>query len=157
MSDCGRYAKKSPQKNYSCMRKGVGVGSHIKLPQGYTPRDESENKIYCGFARRDKNSSPYSCFKKGFALGKKIQYGNKKYKMKEDFTAADDLQEWVDKPYGQPKSIFSTYTLFIAIFVGFITFGLFIALEIYWLWAVIIGIASSSLFLYFCNCKQNEY
>ena len=78
------------------------------------------------------------------------QYEKNKFKMKEDFTLRADPQDL------SPQRVSSDdeFMLFIAIFIGFITFGLFLTFEIYWLWAIIIGIVSSSLFLYFCNCQS---
>lgn len=142
MSECGKYAKKSTQNNYMCMKRGIGVGSHLKLPPGYHP-DDSENEIYCGtqLLKRE-NPSPYDCLKKGIELGKKIQYGKKQYKMRENFSTFFDYEY---------KS--SIYTLIIALIIGLVTFGLFLSINIYWMWAIIISAAASIIFLYYCNCS----
>lgn len=153
MSDCGRYVKKSSYNNYFCMKKGIEVGNRIKLPPGYSPMDDKNELRRAGklhsYCDCDK-ASPYLCFKKGFAIGKKNQYEKNKFKMKEDFTLRAEPQDL------SPQRVSSDdeFMLFIAIFIGFITFGLFLTFEIYWLWAIIIGIVSSSLFLYFCNCQS---
>lgn len=154
MSDCGRYVKKSSYNglpnNYFCMKKGIELGNRIKLPPGYNPMmdqdiNERRPQIYCESGSKA-SSSPYLCFKKGFAVGKKNQYEKNKFKIKEDFTFSGDDVSGNDRA--------ESVMLFIAIFIGFITFGLFLTFEIYWLWAIIIGIVSSSLFLYFCNCQS---
>jgi hypothetical protein len=163
MSECGRYVKKSSENNYSCMKKGIDVGSRVKLPPGYRPQDK--NEIYCN-SSTSALSSPYLCFKKGLAIGKKNQYETKKYKIKEDFIEfskktplrsrwSDDDASSIDQKWYflKDENDISGLTLFIAILIGFITFGFFLAFKIYWLWAIIIGIVSSSLFLYFCNCQ----
>ena len=155
MSDCGRYVKKSSYNglpnSYFCMKKGIKVGNHIKLPLGYSPMDDT---LQYKNERCDSGSkgSPYLCFKKGFAIGKKNQYEKNKYKMKEDFTEFSPQR--VRYFSGDNENSVSGFMLFIAILIGFITFGLFLTFEIYWLWAIIIGIVSSSLFLYFCNCQS---
>lgn len=78
MSDCGRYVKKSSYNGLSCMKKGIEVGNHIKLPPEYSPMDAknelSRAQIYC------ESGSPYLCFKKGFAIGKKINMKKKNSK-----------------------------------------------------------------------------
>lgn len=142
MSECGRYAKKSNQKNYTCMRRGIGVGSHIKLSSDYRPDDENEfSNIYCGTKKTSKNASPYKCFKKGFKLGKNIQYGKRQYKMRENFSETFN------------KNISSIYIIIISIVIALAAFGLLTLMSMYWLWALIIGFAAGTLFLYYCNCE----
>jgi len=145
-SDCERYVKNySLPDNYFCMKKGIEVGNSIKLPSEYNPMDDT-------FQESEFKASPYLCFKKGFAIGKKNQYEKNKFKIKENFTVrADPLEQYFSSDDAdQTESVM----LFIAIVIGLITVGLFIAFEIYWLWAIIVGIVSSSLFLYFCNCQS---
>lgn len=148
--DCTKYAKKSHQNNYACLKKGIDMGNHTPLPPDYRPTVSNLNDISdeancdnpATAVRSNKGSEgPYECFKKGFVIGKNIQYGKKKFRTIENF----------DESHINDMSI---YTLFIAIFIGLMTFGgLFIVIEVYWLWALIIGIATSSLFLYFLDIE----
>lgn len=153
MSNCGRYDKKSFINNYICLKKGINTGNSIKLPYQYSPSDTGHQDLkhqqnYCNSISK---SSPYLCFKKGLEIGKKNQYEKNKFKIKENFiqyVSDENSNDSIEHVRCQ------NMILFIAVFIGLTTFGLFIAFEIYWLWAIIIGILSSSLFLYFCNYQS---
>lgn len=142
-SECGRFARKSPLKNYACMRKGIGVGSHINLSPGYHPDNTEGENIYCGVSRNSRNASPYQCFKKGFKIGKNIQYGKKQYRYRENFDFGVDT-DGVDMS--------AIYTILIAVVIGLVTFGIVISLNMHWFWSILVGFTASMLFLYFCNC-----
>lgn len=105
---CGEKRGSSLRKgsNYECMRKGIGVGSRVKLPRGYKPETtDPREHLYCGSKKKapigKHRGSPLQCFRKGFGIGKKMQYG---------FDGASSFPTWL-----------------CSIIVGLITFGLVFA------------------------------
>jgi hypothetical protein len=119
------------------MRKGVGVGKNIKLSRDYIPETvDPRGGMYCGKMRSPSGKSkgnPFECFKKGFSIGRKLQYGNKKYRVRENFDADDEI----------------TYSrIIIALFIILIVFGLLLLVNIYWIWALIIGFVAGTMFWY---------
>ncbi len=145
MSYCGKSAPSSPSRNYECMRKGVGVGRNVKLPGGYTPeRDDPRENAYCGEQSRSPSGmhrgDPLDCFRKGFGMGKKLQYGRRKYNTRENF---DEDIMFLYK--------YNSKLLLLSFLVMLIVFGLLFVVEIYWAWSLLIGFIAGVLFWYFCS------
>ena len=153
MSSCGRSApggeaaraqRPSPSRNYACMRKGVGVGRNVKLPRGYVPeRVDPREDMYCGERRRAPSGKhkgdPLGCFRKGFGIGKKLQYGRRRYRTRENF--ADEDLFAIEH---------NSRSLLLAFLVMLIVFGLLFVVEVYWAWSLLIGVIAGALFWYFC-------
>jgi hypothetical protein len=115
------------------MRKGVGVGRNVKLPHGYVPEHaDPREDMYCGVRRRAPSGkhkgNPLGCFRKGFGIGKKIQYGW------ENFADIDH----------------NSRSLLLAFLVMLIVFGLLFVVEVYWAWSLLIGVIAGALFWHFC-------
>lgn len=144
MAYCGRSAPSSPSRNYECMRKGVGVGRNVKLPRGYVPENvDPREDLYCGEKRRTPSGkhkgAPLACFRKGFGIGKKLQYGGRKYRTKENF----DGELFVIMEH-------NSRTLLLAFLVMLIVFGLLFVVEVFWAWSLLISFIAGALFWYFC-------
>lgn len=125
--------------NYECMRKGVGVGSRVKLPRGYIPESRDPRKsLYCGDKSRapygKHRGSPYECFQKGFGIGKKLQVGRRgRYRGGYEFDWNNEL---------------------IAVIVGLVMFGLLWLLDVQMIWSIIAGAIIAVIFYYFCSWEE---
>jgi hypothetical protein len=111
--------------NYECMRKGIGVGSRIKLPRGYRPETiDPRAHLYCGGKNKapvgKHKGNPLQCFRKGFGIGKKVQYG-----------------------FDNIPSSFPTWLC--SIIIGLITFGLMFAFTSCLLVSLGIGVLAASV------------
>jgi hypothetical protein len=161
------------------MRKGIGVGKNIKLPRGYRPESRDPRKnFYCGESSRapsgKQKGNPFECFRKGFGIGKQLQYGRKKYRSREDFGEdrknfeesfgedfIEDKKEDFNERYGEDfkedskedfmDEIPISKALFIAFLVTLVVFGILFMINVSWMWALIIGFISGALFWYFCS------
>lgn len=144
-SICGRSSPSSPSRNYACMRKGVGVGKNVvKLPLGYVPERDPLENMYCGTRHTpsDKQQgNPLGCFRKGFGIGKRIQYDQRRYRTRENFDE-EDLVAIADH---------NSRVSLLAFFVLLSVFGLLFLVDVYWAWALLIGVVASALFWYFCT------
>jgi len=126
------------------MRKGIGVGRNAQLPRGYVPeRVDPREDLYCGERRRAPSGKykgdPLECFRKGFGIGKKLQY--RRYKGCENFDDEEDFFAIMEH---------NSRSLLLAFLVILIVFGLLFVMEVYWAWSLLIGLIAGALFWYFC-------
>ena len=130
--------------NYECMRKGIGIGSRVKL-KGRPPKYEKEtySKVYCGERARaprgKRKGDLYTCFKKGFLIGKNLQWERKGYKYDGDEYDFVNMKSLGD--YLLPTVV--ALALF-AFFIFIMGKGILISL--------IISIISVLSFYYLINC-----
>lgn len=128
-------------RGYSCMKKGIGIGTYkipkskraVRMPSKY-------KKTYCGegsIPSGHRKGSNYECFKKGIDIGRKIQwYG-----------------------FGALQTAFTTDNLIITIFVSIVATLVFkIGMSWSMWWSVILGIVVGVLFvgLYYYLTTQNK-
>jgi hypothetical protein len=125
------------------MRKGIGVGRNVELPRGYAPeRIDPREDLYCGERRTPSGKhkgDPLECFRKGFGIGKTLQYGKRRYRGRENF----DEEGFFTVEH-------NSRTLLLAFLVMLIVFGLLFVVEVYWAWALLIGFIAGALFWRFC-------
>jgi len=121
------------------MKKGVGVGIRAKLSKNYIPEQKDLRRdLYCGNKQAPLGKykgDPLECFKKGFGIGKKLQYGKQQYIDSFD-------EEHVEQQ--------NTRTLILAFLVMLIVFGLLFMVDIYWAWSLLVGFIAGTMFWYFC-------
>lgn len=155
MAYCGKSVPSSPSRNYECMRKGIGVGRNVKLPRGYVPEHINQrHNLYCGKKKRVPSSKqkgyPFECFRKGFSIGKQLQY-NTKYRGRENFDKENFFA--VEN---------NSRTLLLAFLIMIIVFGLLFVIEVYWAWSlfILLGLVSLHWFYFrslvlalLCNLK----
>ena len=121
------------------------MGRNAKLLRGYVPeRIDPREDLYCGEKRNPSSGKhrgdPLECFRKGFGIGKKLQYGRRRYRVRENFDD-DDFCAIIEH---------NSRTLILAFLVMLIVFGLLFVVEVYWAWSLLIGFIAGALFWYFC-------